>query len=131
MLRKPFILQTNSSDVGIGAILSQLDDDYDDHPVGYYSQQLRGAELHYTVSEQECLAVVEGIKHFRVYLLGAEFTVVTDQNSLVYLEKMKDENGRLARWAMALMPYMYTVVHRPGSKNQNIDGMSEAIMANC
>ena len=60
MLRKPFILQTDSSGVGIGDILSQLDDDYDDHPVGYYSQQLRGAELQYTVSEQECLAVVEG-----------------------------------------------------------------------
>ena len=49
--------------------------------------------------------------------------MVTDHNSLVYLEKMKDENGRLARWAMALMPYMYTTVHRPGSKNQNADGM--------
>ena len=61
--------------------------------------------------------MVEGVKHFCVYLLGAEFTVVTDHNSLVYLEKMKDENGRLARWDMALMPYMYTIVHRPGSKN--------------
>ena len=68
--------------------------------------------------------MVEGVKHFCVYLLGAEFTVVTDHNSLVYLEKMKDENGRLARWDMALMPYMYTIVHRPGSKNQNANGMS-------
>lgn len=121
---KPFILQTDSSGVGIGAVLSQLDEDDADHPVGYYSRQLRGAESRYTVSEQECLAVVEGVKHFRVYLLGAEFTIVTDHSSLVYLEKMKDENGRLARWAMALMPYMYTIVHRPGSKNKNADGMS-------
>ena len=52
MLRKPFILQTDSSGVGIGAILSQLDDDYDDHPVGYFSQQLRGTELRYTTQCQ-------------------------------------------------------------------------------
>ena len=53
--------------------------------------------------------------------------MVTDHNSLVYLEKMKNENGRLAKWAMALMPYMYTIVNQPGSKNQNADGMSRQL----
>ena len=67
--------------------------------------------------------MVKGVKHFRVYLLGAEFTVVTDHSSLAYLEKVKDENGRLARWAMALMADMHTIIHQPGTMNQSADGM--------
>ena len=76
------------------------------------------------MTEQECLAVVEAISYFRVYLLGAEFTVVSDHSSLKYLERMKDENGRLTLWALSLQPYIFMVLHRPGVSNANADGLS-------
>ena len=122
--QKPFCLQTDASGIGIGAVLSQQGTDGAEHPVAYYSRKLLPRETRYTVSEQECLAVVEAIKHFKVYLTGAEFTVMTDHSSLIYLDKLKDENGRLTRWALALQPYMFKVYHRPGKCNANADGLS-------
>ena len=59
-----------------------------------------------------------------MYLIGALFIIVTDHSSLRYLTQMKDENGRLARWSLALQPYLFDVVHQPGSQNANADGMS-------
>ena len=112
------------SEIGIGALLSQLGEDEMDRPVAYYSRKLKLAETRYTVTEQECLAVVEAVKHFRVYLSGVLFTIVTDHSSLRYLTQMKDENGHLARWSLELQPYLFDVVHRPGSQNANADGMS-------
>ena len=121
--QKPFCLQTDASGVGIRAVLSQQGMDGAEHPVAYYSSKLLPRETRYTVSEQECLTVVEAIKHFKVYLTGAEFTVMTDHSSLIYLDILKDENGRLTRWALALQPYMFNVYHRPGKCNANADGL--------
>ena len=45
-------------------------------------------------------------------------------SSLKYLEWMKDENGRLARWALSLPPYIFTVLHKPGVSDANADGLS-------
>ena len=96
-----------------------------DRLVAYYSRKLKPAETRYTITEQECQAVVEAVRHFRVYLSGAPFTIVTDHSSLRYLTQMKDENGRFARWLLALQSYLFDVVHRPGSQNANADGMSK------
>ena len=95
---KLFILQTDASGIGIGGVLSQEGDDGMDRPVEYYSRRLKPAEQRYSVTEQECLAVVEAIRHFRIYLSGAMFRVVTDHSSLKHLAKMKDESGRLTKW---------------------------------
>ena len=57
----------------------------------------------------ECLAVVEGVKHFRVYITGVPFSIQTDHRCLVYLDRLKDESSRLTRWALSLQPYDYTV----------------------
>ena len=93
---KLFQLHTDASGIGIGALLSQLRKDEMDRLVAYYSRKLKPAETRYTVIEQECQAVVEAVRHFRVYLSGAPFTIVTDHSNLRYLTEMKDENGRFA-----------------------------------
>ena len=124
LMNKPFVLYTDASGVGTGAVLSQNDEDGADRPVAFFSRKLKSAETQYTVTEQECLAVVKAIHYFRVYLLGAEFTVVSDHSSLKYLDRMKYENSRLARWALSLQPYIFTVLHRPGVSNANADGLS-------
>lgn len=91
--------------------------------MAFYSRRLKSAETCYTVTEQECLTVLEAVRHFQVPLLGATFHVVADHSSLRYLDKMRDENSRLARWALSLQPCIFEVIHRPGTQHANADGM--------
>lgn len=122
--KKPFLLFTDASDVAIGAILSQCDEDGVDHPIAYYSKTLSKAERNYSVTERECLAVLLAIKHYRPFLYGTHFTIVTDHSSLRWLQQMKDPDGRLARWALKLQGYNFTILHRAGAIHQNADGLS-------
>ena len=119
-----FIVQTDASDRGIGAVLSQIFPGGSEHPVCYYSRKLLPREERYATVEKECLAIKLAIQAFRVYLLGRPFTVQTDHRSLEWLHRLKDGNPRLARWSLALQPYNFTVLHRPGRENGNADGLS-------
>ena len=69
--------------------------------------------------EKECLAIKLSIEYFKVYLLRRPFIIQTDNRSLVWLNKLKDKNSRLARWSLFLQPYIFKVKHRPGAKNGN------------
>ena len=66
-----FILQTDASEHGVGAVLSQCDDDGQEHPIAYFSRKLLPQEEHYSTIEKECLAIKLGVQAFRVYLLGS------------------------------------------------------------
>ena len=112
--------------MGIGSVLSQLDENGDEHPVAYASRKLLPRERRYAAVEKEYLAVVEGIRTFRVYLEGRQFQVQTDHRSLQYLNQMRDHNGRLARWSLYLQPFDFVIAHRPGKHNGNADGLSRA-----
>ena len=121
---RPFSLHTDASGRGIGAVLSQSDSRGTEKPVAYYSRKLLPREMRYTVTELECLAVVEAVRHFEVYLLGTEFTIVTDHGALQHLKTIKHGGPRLTRWALALQPFAYTVKHRQGKQHDNADGLS-------
>lgn len=108
---KPFLLFTDASNVTIGAILAQQDENQVDHPISYYSKTLSKAERNYSVTEQEYLAVLLFIKHFRPFLYGTHFTIITNHSSLWWLKQMKDPDGRLARWALRLQAYYFSIVH--------------------
>ena len=68
---RDFVLQTDASDRGVGAVLSQVDQEGIEHPVAYFSQKLLPREEKYSTVEKECLAIKLGIQNFRVYFLGA------------------------------------------------------------
>ena len=123
---KTFFLQTDASNVGISAILSQKDSEGQDHPIAYYSRKLLPRETRYSTVEKECLAVKIGVQAFKVYLLGKPFVIETDHRALVWLDRLKDSNSRLARWSLALQPFKFEVTHRPGSQNGNADGLLRA-----
>ena len=114
----PFVLQTDASAVGIGAILEQ-----DGHVIAYFSRALTKAEKHYSVIQQECLAAVVAMKQFRHYLLGRQFTLMTDHAPLQWLSAQKME-GLLCRWALAMQEYNFVIVYRTGSSNGNADALS-------
>ena len=75
---KDFILETDASKQGLGAILSQLQDDSKLHPLAYASHSLSSSEKNYAITELETLAVVWAIAHFRYHLYGNRVTVYTD-----------------------------------------------------
>ena len=125
---KEFVLQTDASERGVGAVLSQRGSDGVEHPVGYFSRKLLPREARYATIEKECLAIKLGVQAFRVYLLGRTFVVQTDHRSLEWLNRLKENNARLTRWSLSLQPYKFTVVHRAGKDNANADGLSRGSM---
>ena len=79
---KTFIVQTDASDRGVGAVLSQVQEDGQEHPVGYYSRKLLARDQRYSTIEKECLAIKLALDAFKVYLLGRKFVVQTDHRAL-------------------------------------------------
>ncbi|KMQ84279.1 reverse ribonuclease integrase, partial [Lasius niger] len=119
----PFVLQTDASSVGLGAVLTQTIDE-EERVIAFASRALADPEKRYSVTEQECLAVVWAIQKFRPYLEGYRFTVVTDHSSLRWLHNLKNPTGRLARWALELLEYDYEIVHRKGALHHVPDALS-------
>ena len=120
---KPFIVTTDASDYALGAVLSQGEIGKD-LPVAYASRAMIGAELNYSTTEKELLAMVYAVKHFRPYLYGRKFYLVTDHRPLVWLHNLKGPISRLARWRVLLSDYDYEIVHKPGRVNANADALS-------
>ena len=120
---KKCVLDTDASDCGIGAVLSQIHDGQE-RVVAYASKSLSKAERNYIVTRRELLAIVTFVIHFRQYLLGTTFILRTDHNSLIWLKSFKNPEGQMARWIEKLQEYMFEVQHRPGKKHQNADSLS-------
>ena len=121
---KPFLLDTDASNTGIGGVLSQLDEEGKEHVIAFASRILSKSERRYCVTRRELLAVVVFTEQFRPYLLGREFTLRTDHGSLSWLQSFKEPEGQLARWLEKLQEYHFNIVHRPGRKHANADALS-------
>uniref|UniRef100_K7EYA7 Gypsy retrotransposon integrase-like protein 1 n=1 Tax=Pelodiscus sinensis TaxID=13735 RepID=K7EYA7_PELSI len=123
---RPFILQTDASEVGLGAVLAQ-EVEGGEHPILYLSRKLFDREKNYATIEKEALAVKWAIEALRYYLLGDRFLLITDHAPLKWIQSMKETNARIMRWYLALQPYCFQVVHRPGAAHQNADFLSRSI----
>ena len=121
---KEFILITDASGIGLGAILSQLNKDGKEIVIAYASRSLRGAEVNYPITELECLAVFWAIQYFHKYLIQRKFTVITDHAALKTFNTDQTPKGRRARWMHKLQQYDYEIKHRSGKSNTNADALS-------
>ena len=124
-LQLPFVLRTDASNHGLGAVLLQYHDGCP-HPVAYVSRKLLDRERRYAVIERECLAIVFGVRKFDFYLRGKEFILEIDHKPLIYLERMKGNNDRLLRWALSLQAYRFRIVHIAGQDNLGADLLSRS-----
>ena len=128
---RPFILDTDASDTGVGAVLSQVDEEGRERVVAYASRLLSKPERNYCVTRRELLAVVTFVKHLHPYLLGRRFCLHADHGSLKWLRNFKDPEGQLARWLEVLQQFDFEVVHRPGRKHINADALSRIPCLQC
>lgn len=112
----PFCLQTDASQHGLGAVLTQSIDGREVF-IAYASRTLNKAEVNYLVTEKECLAFVWGIAKMRYYLEGYSFTVITDHQSLKWLQSIESPMGRIARWCVYLQQFDFVVKYRKGKLN--------------
>ena len=123
---REFIVRTDASDIGIGAVLLQ---EYggSKFPVFYVSKKLSERERAYSGIEKECLALVWAVQKFQSYLYGKQFVLETDHEPLVYINKAKCANARMMRWALALQPFNMKVVGIKGSENVGADFLSRVV----
>ncbi|GFU78939.1 retrovirus-related Pol polyprotein from transposon 297 [Trichonephila clavipes] len=127
---REFIVQTDASNAGMGAVLTQLNEQGEEHPILYLSKKFSEVEKRYCTTEKECASIVFAIKRLHYYLDGNSFLVMTDHNPLVWLNRNVSSNPRLMRWALALQPYNFRIVHRSGKSHKNADSLSRSVIDN-
>ena len=118
-----FYLDTDASDCGLGAVLSQIQDN-SERVIAYASRTLNNAEKNYCVTRKELLAVVYGLKQFRQFLLGRHFIIRTDHSALQWLQKTPEPIAQQARWLAYIEQFDYAIEHRPGVRHGNADALS-------
>ncbi|XP_078237011.1 uncharacterized protein LOC144584564 [Pogona vitticeps] len=121
---REFIIYTDASNSGVGAVLCQEDENGDQHPVSYLSRKLRKGERHLATVEKECLAIVYAIQKAKPYIWGRHFVLCTDHSPLQWLKTMKTHNSKLMRWALNLQDYDFEVKVVRGSVNCVADALS-------
>ena len=125
-----FVLDTDASNYGVGAVLSQVQGG-EERVIAYYSQVLSRPERQYCTTRRELLAVVKAVKHFHPYLYGHTFTLRTDHAALQWLFSFRFPEGQTARWLERLQQYDFHIQHRPGKLHGNADALSRPCLNTC
>ena len=118
-------IQTDASGIAMGAVVSQKIDG-EEHPIAYGSRRFMESEKRYAAIEKEAAAVIWALDHFKSYLLGSKFTIISDHLPLRWLAEKELVSGRLARWQLKLKEYdgLLDFDFRPGKENSNADALS-------
>lgn len=127
-----FILSTDASGVGIGAVLEQ---EFDDgiHPIAFFSKKLTDTETRYSTTDRELLAAHRGVRHFDPYLRCVRFKFKVDHKPLLYMltspTRLDLRSARQARSVLALLEYDFILLAIPGEQNKGADAMSRLLAA--
>ncbi|GBG78194.1 hypothetical protein CBR_g26227 [Chara braunii] len=127
---RQFTLHTDWQPQAISAVLTQQGTNGREHVIEYASKTLSQAQSNYEACKGECLAVVWGIEHFRPYLYGQKFVLVTDHQPLLSLRHNTDYTGTVGRWAVRLQDYDFDIRHRATRQHGNAGGLTRLLPPN-
>ena len=119
----PYTLTTDASLFDIGAIISQRQQ-WGERVIAYASKTLSKSQRNYSATKRELFAIVYFTQHFRNYLLGQKFLIVTDHRALTWLYSFKEPDGLLARWIEKLGQFDFEIKHEAGKKIPHADCLS-------
>lgn len=118
-------IRCDASGYGLGATLMQKSSEkLRTGVIAFSSRTLSPSERNYATTHKECLAVVHAVKHWRHYLFGKEFEVVTDHHALCWLMRTKDHTNQLMRWSLILQEYQFTIRYESGKTHFDADCLS-------
>jgi hypothetical protein len=120
----PFYIQTDASDVAIGAVIGQIHEDGKFHPISFFSRHLSGAETNYSATERELLAIVEANRKFYEYTYARKVYFITDHKPLATMKKLKNPVGRIGRLLHKLQDQDFVIIYQPGAQNFTADWLS-------
>ena len=120
--RHPFVIDKDASETALGAVLSQITDG-EDRPIAFESRVLSKTEMNYATTKREALGIIQAMQWFRPYVYGSQCIVRTDHASLQWLLR-QNADGMTFHMFQKMQEYNYRVVHRPGEKHCNADGLS-------
>lgn len=108
----PYVLYTDASDVGVGAVLVQADDNGVEHPVAFFSKKLNPSQVRNSTIERETQALVLALEHFKIYVSDSDPVVVhTNHNPLLFLQQFAFANHILLHWSLALQEIPLEIRH--------------------
>ena len=125
-------IQSDASPFAIGSCLTQIDADGIEKPVAYAHRALTNAERNYSQLDKEALSLVFGLSKFHCYVFGKEVILETDHRPLLRIlghdsARPGMVSSRLARYAVFLSQYRYSISFKPGTNNENADALSRLI----
>ncbi len=123
----PFTMGTDTSALGIGAVLMQTEEGNRPHVIAYPSRVLTGAEFKYSVAHLRTLAVAWALKPFRNIISGYPITVYTDHIAVTQLSHGKNLIGRLPNWYLTIQQFEPTLKYLSGKANTVADDLSRNI----
>lgn len=121
------VVKTDASVVGLAGILTQRRDGLW-KIVACFSRKTNDAEKNYSPTELEALAIVATLEHFRHYLLGKQFLILTDHCALCSFDRKLSKNARLQRWKWSLQEYDFKIKYVKGNEQCDVDCLSRALI---
>ncbi|GJU12490.1 reverse transcriptase domain-containing protein [Tanacetum coccineum] len=118
-----FEIMCDASDFALGAVLGQKKDKHFP-PIHYASKTMTGAQLHYTTTKKEMLAVVYALEKFRPYLVLSKTIVYTDHSAIKYLMAKQDAKSRLLRWIFYSIEFYLEIWDKKGAEIVAADHLS-------
>jgi hypothetical protein len=116
---EPFVVETDASDKGIGAILMQKQ-----HPIAFLSRALGPRHQGLSTYEKESLAIILAIDHWHPYLQHSEFFIHTDHRSLCFLDDQRLTTPWQHKALTKLLGLRYKIIYKKGSENGATDALS-------
>ena len=128
-VKEPFILYTDASLTAMGAVLAQVQDGKK-RAICYASKAFSKSPTNYSATKGELSAIVTFTRHFKHYILGRKFKIVSDHGALQWLHNFNETDGLTARWLQKLAAIEYEVQQRPGKSIVHADGLSRIPIVN-